>query len=121
MTKYEEGLGRIMYVAGALDYERPFLGLLYRFLALHLRNVIRRVPSYVAFMLRYLALQMSENRHCDCAETRRATLWAARVDAQASSGQTGIGGWEPRTDERGVIDKSKSRWFSLEITKEKWP
>ena len=121
MTKYEEGLGRIMYVAGALDYERPFLGPLYRFLALHPRNVIRRVPSYVAFMLRYLALQMSENRHCDCAETRSATLWAARVDAQASSGRTGIGGWEPRTDERGVIDKSKSRWFSLEITKEKWP
>ena len=52
MTKYEEGLGRIMYVAGALDYERPFLGPLYRFLALHPRNVIRRVPSYVAFMLR---------------------------------------------------------------------
>ena len=72
-------------------------------------------------MLRCLALQMSENRHCDCAETRRATLWAPRVDAQASSDRTGIGGWEPWTDERGVIDKSKSRWFSLEITKEKWP
>ena len=35
VTKFEEGLGRIMYVAGALDYERPFLGPLYRFLALH--------------------------------------------------------------------------------------
>ena len=118
MTKYEEGLGGITYVAGALDYERPFLGPLYRFLALHPRNFIRRILSYEAFMLRYLALQMSENQHCDCAETRRATLWASRVDAQASSGRTGIGGWEPRTDECGVIDKSKSRWFSFEITKE---
>ena len=26
MTNFEEGLGRVMYVVGALEYERPFLG-----------------------------------------------------------------------------------------------
>ena len=121
MTRYEEGLGRIMYVAGALEYERPFLGPLYRFLALHPRNVTRRVPSYVSFMLRYLSMQLSESRHCACAETLRLTKWAPRVDAQASDVRTGIGGLEPRLNEHGVPDKSKSRWFALENTKEKWP
>ena len=72
-------------------------------------------------MLRYLSMQLSESRHCECAETLRPTKWAPRVDAQASDIRTGIGEWEPRLNEHGVPDKSRSRWFTLEITKEKWP
>ena len=37
-------VGRVMFVSGALEYERPFLGPLYRFMSLHLRNSIRLVP-----------------------------------------------------------------------------
>ena len=46
---FEEGLGWVMFVAGALEYERPFLGPLYRFMSLHPRNSIRLVPAYVKF------------------------------------------------------------------------
>ena len=38
MGSFEEGLGRVMFVAGALKYERPFLGPLCKFLALHPRD-----------------------------------------------------------------------------------
>ena len=31
MGTFEEGLGRIMFVAGALEHERPFLAPLYKF------------------------------------------------------------------------------------------
>ena len=34
-----------MFVAGALEHERPFLGPLHKFLTLHPRNAVRRVPS----------------------------------------------------------------------------
>ena len=64
-------------------------------------------------------MQLSEARHCECAETLRWTKWAPRVDAQASDIRTGIGGSEPKLNKHGVPDKSKSRWFTLEITKEK--
>ena len=60
-------------------------------------------------MLRYLSMQLRKSRHAE----------ARRVDAQASEIRTG--GWEPKLNEHGVPDKSKSRWFSLEITKEMWP
>ena len=106
-----------MYVVGALDYERP----LDRFLTLHTTDSTQRVPNYVAFMFRYLSMQLSKSRHCECAEALRSTRWAPTVDAQTSDIRTGIGGWEPKMNEHGVPDKSKSRWFSLEITKEKWP
>ena len=59
MGTFEEGLGRIMFVAGALEHERPFLAPLYKFLTMHPRNSIRRVPPYVAFILRYLGRAVS--------------------------------------------------------------
>ena len=49
MSTLEEGLGRVMYVAGALEYGRPFLSPLCRFLVLHTRNTVQRLLTYVIF------------------------------------------------------------------------
>ena len=46
---------------------------------------------------------------------------ALRVDAQASSDRTGIGGWFPHVDQSGQVNVKLSRWFSLVITKDEWP
>ena len=54
MASFEEGLGRLMFVAGALEHERPFLGPRYKFI--HPRDSIRKVPPNVKFILRYLAI-----------------------------------------------------------------
>ena len=51
---FEEGLGRVMHVAGALVFERPFLGPLFRFMSLHPRNSVRLVPAQVKFFLSHL-------------------------------------------------------------------
>ena len=66
MASFEEGLGRIVFVAGALEHERPFLAPLYKFLTMHPRNAVRRVPPYVSFILRYLAGEITKKRHCEC-------------------------------------------------------
>ena len=121
MSNLEEGLGRIMYVAGALEFEKPFLAPLYKFLNLHPRDAVRRVPAYVSFILQYLALQVEEERHYSCAAKLRPAATAPRVDAQASGERTGVGGWLPALDEHGVPDPSRSPWFSLEVKKEHWP
>ena len=115
MAKFEEGLCRIMYVARPLEYERPFLAPLYKFLCMHPHDPVRRVPGYVKFFLRCLSAQLQQQRHYDCAAALQASSIAPRVDAQASDGRTGIGGWLPAIV-NGVIDIKSSRWFSLEIT-----
>ena len=46
---------------------------------------------------------------------------APRVDSQASSERTGIGGWFPHRRQDGKIDVRGSRWFSLELNEEEWP
>ena len=121
MSNFEEGLGRIMYVAGALEFEKPFLAPLYKFLNLHPRDAVRRIPAYVSFILQYLAMQVEEERHYSCAAKLRPAATAPRVDAQASGERTGVGGWLPALDEHGVPDPSRSPWFSLEVKKEHWP
>ena len=81
---------------GALELERPFLGPLYRLMSLHPRSSVRRVPPYVRFFLRCLAERVSGSRHYNCAVSMESTTVASRVDAQASSERTGIGGWFPQ-------------------------
>ena len=121
MTNFEEGLGRVMYVVGALEYERPFLGPLYRFLVLHPRGSARRVPGFVKFILRFLAAQIEQTRHYSCAVELRSAPSAPRVDAQESDTRTGLGSWLPTADEKGSIQKWLSPWFSLEIDKAHFP
>ena len=106
MASFEEGLGRIMFVVGALEHERPFLGPLYRFLTIHPRDSVRRVPPYVSFILRYLAGQITVSDGC-----------IPRVDAQASEVRTGLGGWFPTRGSDGQVSVWESPWFSVEITK----
>ena len=91
LARFEEGLGRIMFAVGALELERPFLGPLCRFMALHPRESTRRVPSCVSFILHNLAGQVARTRHHNFAETSESLAEAPRVDAQASEVRTGIG------------------------------
>ena len=107
-----------MYVAGALEYETPFLAPFYRFLSLHPRGSTRPVPSYVAFVPWYLAAQVAENRHYSRSAECVMVMSTLRVDAQASEGRTGVGGWWPMVGSSGVPDPSRSLWFSVEVTKE---
>ena len=72
-----------MFVAGALEHDRPFLAPLYKFLTLHTRNAVRRIPSYVAFILEFLSRSVSSNRHYDCNEFLEKSGVVPRVDAQA--------------------------------------
>ena len=98
---FEEGLGRVMYVAGALECERPFLTPLYKFMSLHPRGSVRKVPAYVSFFLAHLSKQTEENRHYSCAAEQRSSAVSPRVDAQASEGRTGPGSG-PERDTRPV-------------------
>ena len=96
MSAFEEGLGRVMYVAGPESSSALFSSSLYRFLTLHPRTSVRRLPAFVVFILRYLADRLQESRHHDCAAELISSDIAPRVDAQAGSdGRTGVGGWCP--------------------------
>ena len=121
LASFEEGLGRVMYVAGALEHERPFLAPLYRFMTMHPRHSVQSVPPYVSFFLKFLADQVSQCRHYSCDVKEFPARAASRVDAQAPDSRTGNGGWLLAIKPDGSIDVWRSYLFSLELQRETWP
>ena len=55
-ARFEEGPGRIMYVAGALEFERPFLAPLCKFVTMQPRDSVKACP---AILLVFLAVNVT--------------------------------------------------------------
>ena len=75
----------------------------------------------MAFILRYLAGEISKKSHYQCGVKLTSADCTPRVDAQASDGRAGIGGWFPACDQEGRLSQWLSSWFSLEITCQDFP
>ena len=117
----EEGVGRLSFLAGMLDYARPFLAAIYRFLAVEERGVVRPLPAYVLLVLRFLEHSIAGEHHVRCG-TRPAPLSSAlRVDAHAGDGTVGIGAWLPFVGDDGRVQKEKSAWLSVRLTPQDTP
>ena len=95
-------------------------GLFYH-LCIDSSHFTRGFSPQVALTLKYLADQVQDNRHYDCSGTLTTVAHAPRVDAQASDARAGVGGWCPEMGVDGTPDPSRSRWFSMEVTREDFP
>ncbi len=110
-----EGLGRLAYIAGALDYDRPFLAPVFTFVSLFSPLAVRPLPLYVSTCLTYFAQRVARRRHFSMAVSRTQIRDGPRVDAFAQGDQIGIGGWLPARASSGEIRKEASRWFSVAL------
>ena len=118
---FSEGLGRAAYVYGALEYDRPFLAPLYSFVSRYSPDAVRPLPLYVSVTLQHLADRLQLRRIYTCAATHAPESAAWRVDAQASDGSVGVGGWWPVEDASGEIQPRPSPWFHVKLTPENAP
>ncbi len=116
VAEFRSELGRLSFICGALEYERPFLSPLYAFLGVCRHQAVRSLPRFVAVACEYLASRLELRRLYPSAERRRRSSTAPRVDARAEGQEIGIGGWEPVCDSAGRPDLSSSRWFMLNLT-----
>ncbi len=116
VAEFRSELGRLSFICGALEYERPFLSPLYAFLGVCRHQVVKSLPRFVAVACEYLASRLELRRLYPSAEKRRRSSTAPRVDARAEGQEIGIGGWEPRCDSAGRPDLASSRWFMLNLT-----
>ncbi len=114
-------VGRLAFVAGALEYEKPFLSPIYTFLSLHPGGGTRPLPTYLRLVLRFLSSRIARRRYYPSAVTRSKQRHPFRVDAHAEDEDVGIGGWLPYADEKGTIYTERSRWFAVRLTRESAP
>ena len=119
--RFQEGLGRAAFVCSALEYDRPFLAPLYTFASLYDPEATRPLPLYVLATLQFLKGQLARRRHFSCAVEEMAWSEAWRVDAKAEGEELGIGGWWPQVDVSGCVQKHKSPWFAVRLSRSSAP
>ena len=54
MQEFQEWLGKVVFVCGALDHDRPFLAPLCSFASRHAPQSVKPLPLYVVVTLEYL-------------------------------------------------------------------
>ena len=119
--EFGEALGRLGFVVEALEYEKPFLAPLYKFASLHAGRARVKLPLFVLMILAWIKARVTRRRTCPCRERRVHLGQAIRVDARAEGQEVGIGGWAPVQAEDGTIDKWRSPWFMVRLTRESAP
>ena len=63
LGELREGLGRLQFIAGPVEYIRPFLGPLYAWASIGPKFARPRLPVMVFLILRYLARELAGGAH----------------------------------------------------------
>ena len=117
VSAFEEGLGRVVFVAEALEYERPFL---YRYISiiLEIRSGWFQPTSSSSCLTSRHRLGYVDTTPAQWKYIRGT---APRVDAQGSEGRSVIGGGALVRNTEGELDPWLSPWFSNELTRKDRP
>ena len=120
IRELREALGRMIFVYGALQWDRPFLGPLFGLLSHHQPGECIQIPLFVRTIFDWLRSRLRQRRSYPC-HLKRSRLGALmRVDARADIA-VAVGGWRPTRDENGHIDRSRSPWFAVELNRSNAP
>ncbi len=115
VSRMRSGLGRLCFVVGALEWERPFLAPFFLFLARQPKSGVRTAPLYIRILASYLVSRLQLRRAYPSAVERVRGLEPFRVDASAVGDKIGVGGWWPVRGESGQLETKRSPWFSFEL------
>ena len=121
LDDFRSGIGRLGFVTGALEYERPFLAPLFAFAARHSNTSLARLPLYVVSVLRHLAGRFEHRRMYPSTVRRSKAREPFRVDACADENGIGVGGWLPTRNEAGQLSTKDSPWFAVKLDQNNAP
>jgi hypothetical protein len=118
VRELREGLGRLGFAAGVLEWHRPFLAPLYAWTAAAPAGAFLPHPPAVHLAIRHLHRRLVEGaRAVNCAARTSDLSCAYFADAKAEDGKVVLGGWEAR----GNRPTTECRWFSIVVTPEVAP
>jgi hypothetical protein len=121
LRELREALGRMIFIYGALIWDKPFLAPLFIFLSHGPPGSCLELPLFVRTVMQWLLQRIRVRRSYPCGNIRHKKGSVLRVDAKAEGQAIGIGGWMPHVDATGKIVKANSRWFSFELTEAQAP
>ena len=110
-------LGRLCFVARALDHIKPFLSPIFAWSAVLHPSAFHYMPEAVAVLMLWIRAKVAGMSVRHCRPLRCDTGEIFRVDAKAEGDCVVIGGWESY----GGCPPSEARWFAVELTKTSAP
>ena len=116
VDELRQALGRMVYVYGALEWDRPFMAPLFTLLATRPPGSTALLPAFVRAAMLWLRERLRERRVQPCRRQITRSEGSFRVDAKADSQGVAIGGWAPARGTDGHIDVAASKWFAATLT-----
>jgi hypothetical protein len=118
MRDFAEGLGRLGFCAGILEFYKPFLAPLYAWSAAAPLGAVLAVPPLVRLTLSWITAQLtSGKRMVSCRKAAKDLGLLFKTDAKGEESFVVLGGWECLPGHSTM----QSRWFSLTLTKDEVP
>ena len=115
IREFLAGLGRMVFLYGALEYDRPCLAPSFTFAHVQPLESTAKVPLYVRMVVPWLLTKLQARRACNCQSSVAPEKGSFRVDAKAEGLKVALGGWLPKFDGDGLTDTMASQWFSVEL------
>ena len=113
-----EGLGRLGFAAGVLEYHRPFLAPIYAWTASVPPGAFLELPIMVKLSLKHLLGRFrTGGRMSKCLPIEASKRELFRTDASADDQRSVLGGYEVRE----YSDTTKARWFSIALSQKDLP
>ena len=113
LGELREGLGRLQFIAGPVEYIRPFLGPLYAWASIRPKYARPQLPVMIVLILRYLARALSGDHMMECEAPAEHLGEMFRLDAKAEGEKVAIGVWRVGPSGKAV----DVPWFSLVLTR----
>ena len=113
LGELREGLGRLQFIAGPVEYVRPFLGPLYAWASICPKFAKPKLPVMVKLIMEYLARELKGDHMMACEAPAAHLGELFRLDAKAENGLVAIGGWKVPESGRSM----DADWFALELTR----
>ena len=118
ISSMAEGLGRLCFVSGVVEYYRPFLAPMFAWTASAPAGAVLPVPPMVLLTLNWIAKELETGRRTTShisRPTNNGEIFC--TDTKAEDDFIILGGWK---SEGGVLPQD-AEWFSLKLTKEQVP
>jgi hypothetical protein len=118
MRDFAEGLGRLGFTAGVLEFYRPFLAPLYSWSAAAPRNAVLKVPPMVRLTLSWIISELKIGRRVTlCKKPAKNLGILFKTDTKGEADHVVLGGYEYSPNK----STKESRWFSTKLTREQVP
>lgn len=120
MGDMAEGLGRLGFATGALEWGRPFLAPMFAWVSAAPSSAVLQVPFFILLTLSWLIEQLKSGRRTSSCRMDEKDLGEIfRSDSKGEEDYVVLGGWETKGQQQP--DTMKSRWFSVRVTSEEAP